>query len=560
MPRHIDRETYRRLYGPTTGDRIRLADTNLVAQVERDDVSYGDEPLWGAGKTIRDSMGMSSHRDQDSTMDLIIANVVVMDPLLGIVKTNIGIKEGRIAAIGRAGNPDITDDVQLVAGANTGWIMGEGMIATPGIVDPHVHLATTSLIPAALSAGTTTIVGMGYGHVSDLGVNPEYHFHRLMEAWEGVPMNVALLARGSASDRYALERSMEMGCGGLKIHEDSASFSSVIDNALTVADEYDVPVCVHTDSNQEGGELEDTVAAIAGRTIHAYHIEGLGGGHPNILELAGDPAILGSSTTPTIPYSVNTYREYGEMRMAVHRMHENLAEDRAFLAWRARGSTVAAESVLHDMGAIAMMSSDSQGMGRIGEVSIRTWQMAHRMKEYYGEAGEHDNERILRYLAKLTINPAIAQGLVHEIGSLAEGKLADIVLWRPEFFGVKPQLVVKNGFVVWSPVGGGNDSTRLGQPQIYRPMFGSLGSAPASLGMAFVSQASIDAGLARKLNVRRRLSAIRDSRHLTKAAFVRNNASPRVRVAPDSLEVEIDGRPVDLPPAETLPMTARYFV
>ncbi len=560
MSRRIDRETYRRLYGPTTGDRIRLADTNLVAEVERDDVAYGDEPLWGAGKTIRGSMGMSSRRMQDSTMDLIIANVVVMDPVLGIVKTNIGIKEGRIAALGRAGNPDITDDIQVLAGANTGWIMGEGMIATPGIVDPHVHLATTSLIPAALSAGTTTIVGMGYGHVSDLGVNPAYHFHRLMEAWESVPMNVALLARGSASARHPLEESMEMGCGGLKIHEDSASFTSVIDNALTVADEFDVPVCIHTDSNQEGGELEDTVAAIAGRTIHAYHIEGLGGGHPNILELAGHPEILGSSTTPTIPYSVNTYREYGEMKMAVHRMHHDLAEDRAFLAWRARGSTVAAESVLHDAGAIAMMSSDSQGMGRIGEVSIRTWQMAHRMKEYSGAVTEQDNARILRYLAKLTINPAIAQGLAHEVGSLAPGKLADIVLWRPEFFGVKPQLVVKNGFVVWGPVGGGNDSTRLGQPQIYRPMFGALGSAPASLGVAFVSQASIDAGLAKKLGIRRRLSAIRDARHLTKADFLHNNASPQVRVAPDTLEVEIDGRPVDLPPAEVLPLTARYFL
>ncbi|MGI4896369.1 MAG: urease subunit alpha, partial [Janthinobacterium lividum] len=513
-------------------------------------------------KTIRDSMGVSSHRDTTSTMDLIIANVVVLDPTLGIVKTNIGIKDGRIVGTGRAGNPDVTDDVDLVAGANTGWIMGEGMFATPGIIDPHVHLATSSLVPAVLSAGTTTIVGMGYGHVSDMGVNPEYHFHRMIEAWESYPLNVALLARGSASDRFSLERNIEMGCAGLKIHEDTASFTSVIDNALTIADEYDVPVCVHTDSNQEGGELADTVDAIGGRTIHAYHIEGLGGGHPNVLELAGNPSILGSSTTPTIPYSVNTYREYGEMKMAVHRMHHDLAEDRASLEWRARGGTVAAESVLHDMGALAMMSSDSQGMGRIGEVSIRTWQLAHRMKEFLGPEDDsgNDNSRILRYLAKMTINPAIAQGLQHEIGSLAPGKLADIVLWRPEFFGVKPQFVVKAGFVVWGPVGPGNDSTRLGQPQVYRPMFGSMGAAPASLGLAFVSQASLDAGLVRKLGVRRKFSAVRDSRHLTKADFVRNNASPRVRVAPDSLDVTIDGVPVDLPPAETLPLTNRYFL
>jgi urease subunit alpha len=560
VPAPMDRSAYARLYGPTTGDRIRLADTNLVAEVERDDTAHGDEPLWGFGKTIRDSMGATSHRSSDSTMDLIIANVVVVDATIGIVKTNIGIKDGRIVGVGRAGNPDTTDGVDLVAGANTGWIMGEGMIATPGTVDPHVHLATTSLIPAALSAGTTTIVGMGYGHVSDMGVNPEFHFHRMIEAWEGCPLNVALLARGSASDRFSLERNIEMGCAGLKVHEDTASFTSVIDQALTIADEHDVPVCVHTDSNQEGGELADTVDAIGGRTIHAYHVEGLGGGHPNVLELAGNPSILGSSTTPTIPYSVNTYAEYGEMKMAVHRMHHDLEEDRASLAWRARGGTVAAESVLHDAGAIAMMSSDAQGMGRIGEVSIRTWQMAHRMKEVLGAGGANDNERILRYAAKLTINPAIAQGLQHEVGSLAAGKLADVVLWRPEFFGVKPQFVVKGGMVVWGPVGPGNDSTRLGEPQVYRPMFGAMGTAPASLGVAFVSQASLDTGLRTRLPVKRRFSAVRDSRHLTKADFVRNNASPRVRVAPDSLEVTIDGRPVDLAPAEVLPMTNRYFL
>lgn len=560
MPHPIDRQTYNTLYGPTVGDRLHLADTNLVAEVEADHTAYGDEPLWGFGKTIRGGMGMSSHRDQDSTMDLIIANVVVIDPLVGVVKTNIGIKEGRIVGLGRAGNPDVTDGVDLVAGANTGWIMGEGMIATAGIIDPHVHLATTSLIPAALSAGTTTVVGMGYGHVSDLGVNPEYHFHRLMEAWEGYPMNVALLGRGSSSDRDPLERNMEMGAAGLKIHEDSASFTSVIDNALSIADDFDVPVCIHTDSNQEGGELEDTLAAIDGRTIHAYHIEGLGGGHPNVLELAGVPHVLGSSTTPTVPYSVNTYAEYPEMKMAVHRMHASLDEDMASLNWRGRGGTVAAESVLHDRGAIAMMSSDSQGMGRIGEVSIRTWQLAHRMKEAFGAEGPNDNARILRYMAKLTVNAAIAQGMAHEIGSLQPGLLADVVLWRPEFFGVKPQLVLKNGFVVWGPVGGGNDSTRLGQPQIYRPMFGSYGLAPASLGVAFVSQAGIDSGLAGRLKIRRRLSAVRNSRHLTKADLVLNNASPQVRVAPDSLEVEIDGVGVDLPPAEVLPMTNRYFL
>ncbi len=560
MPFEVDREQYARLYGPTTGDRVRLGDTNLFAEVERDDVAPGDELLWGFGKTIRDSMQMTSRPGRDSELDLIVAGALILDPVLGIFKASIGIKEGRIVAVGRAGNPDIADDVTLVAGSNTGWIMAEGMIATPGIVDAHVHLATTSLIPAALSAGTTTIVGMGYGHVADLGVNPAYNFHRLLEAWEGIPLNVALLGRGSASGRGALVRNLEMGSAGLKIHEDTAGYPTVVDNALSVADEYDVPVCLHSDSYQEAGELEETLDAIAGRTIHAYHVEGSGGGHPNVLELASQPHVLGSSTTPTVPYTVNTLAEYPDMKAVVHRMHRFLEEDDAALRWRARAGTVAAESVLHDRGAIAMVTSDSQGMGRIGEVATRTWQMAHRMKEVLGADGPNDNDRIRRYLAKITINPAIAQGLAHEIGSLEPGKLADLVLWRPEFFGVKPQLVLKGGFVVWAPVGSGNDSTRLGEPQIYRPMFGSLGAAPASLGVAFVSAAAIENGLAKRVQVRRRLVAVRNARHLTKQDFHHNQASPAVRVDPSTLDVTIDGRLVDLPPAESLPLTQRYFL
>jgi urease subunit alpha len=560
MPFPIERRLYGRLYGPTTGDRVRLGDTNLLVEVERDLAAPGDEPLWGFGKTIRESMQMTSREGRDSALDLIIGGALVLDPVLGIFKGNIGIKDGRIVAIGRAGNPDITDQVDLVSGANTGWIMAEGMIATPGIVDSHVHLATTSLIPAALSAGTTTIVGMGYGHVADLGVNPAYNFHRMLEAWEGFPLNVALLGRGAAADRAAVVRNLEMGSAGLKIHEDTASYATVVDAALSVADQYDVPVCIHTDSHQEAGELEETIEAIAGRTIHAYHIEGTGGGHPNVLELAGQPHVLGSSTTPTLPYTVNTLAEYPDMKAVVHRMHAFLPEDAEALRWRSRAGTVAAESVLHDLGAIGIVSSDSQGMGRIGEVATRTWQTAHRMKEVEGRETRNDNDRVLRYLAKITINPAIAQGLAHEVGSLEAGKLADVVLWRPEFFGVKPQLVLKGGFVVWGPVGSGNDSTRLGQPQIYRPMFGHHGVAPASLGVAFVSQAAIANGLGRRVSLRRRLVPVRNARGLTKAAFVRNQASPRVRVDPATLDVTVDGRPVTLPPAETLPLTQRYFL
>jgi urease subunit alpha len=560
MPFDIDRRLYARLYGPTVGDRVRLADTNLWVEVERDDASPGDETLWGFGKTIRDAMHMTGHSGRDSTLDLIIGGALVLDPVLGIFKGNIGIKDGRIVAIGRAGNPDIADDVEVISGANTGWIMAEGLIATPGIVDSHVHLATTSLIPAALSAGTTTIVGMGYGHVSDLGVNPAHNFHRMLEAWEGFPLNVALLGRGSSAAPDAIVRNLEMGSAGLKIHEDTASYPTVIDTALRVADQYDVPVCIHTDSYQEAGELEDTVAAIAGRTIHAFHIEGTGGGHPNVLELVSQPHILGSSTTPTLPYTVNTVAEYPDMKLVVHRMHGFLPEDAEAVRWRARAGTIAAETVLHDLGAIGIVSSDSQGMGRIGEVSLRTWQTAHRMKEVASAGEGNDNARILRYLAKITINPAIAQGLAHEVGSLEPGKLADVVLWRPEFFGVKPQLVVKGGFVVWGPVGSGNDSTRVGQPQIYRPMFGAHGVAPASLGVAFVSGASIDNGLARRVAVRRRLVPVKNARRLTKAAFHGNTASPAVRVDPRTLDVAIDGRQVDLPPATTLPLTQRYFL
>jgi urease subunit alpha len=560
MPFEIDRSLYARMYGPTTGDRVRLGDTNLLVEVERDEAQPGDETLWGFGKTIRDGLQMSGRAGRDSELDLIIGGALVLDPVLGIFKGNIGIKDGTVVGIGRAGNPDIADDITVVSGANTGWIMAEGLIATPGIVDCHVHLATTSLIPAALSAGTTTIVGMGYGHVSDLGVNPAHNFHRLLEAWEAFPLNVQLLGRGSASDPSAIERNLEMGSGGLKIHEDTAGTSTVVDTALTVAEQYDVPVCIHTDSHQEAGEIDETIAAINGRTIHAYHIEGLGGGHPNVLELCSHDHILGSSTTPTIPYTVNSLAEYPDMKAVVHRMHGFLDEDAVALQWRARAGTVAAETVLHDMGAIAMVSSDSQGMGRIGEVNTRTWQMAHRMKEYLGTHTRHDNERVLRYLAKITINPAIAQGISHDVGSLEPGKLADVVLWRPEFFGVKPLMVVKAGFVAWGPVGSGNDSTRLGQPQVYRPMFGSYGAAPASLGVAFVSQASIDNGLATRLPIRRKLSGVRNARPLTKAKFLHNQASPRVYVDPSSLNVEIDGKPVDLPPAETLPLTQRYFL
>jgi urease subunit alpha len=560
VPFDIKRERYQGLYGPTTGDRIRLADTNLIIEIERDDASYGDEVLAGFGKTQRDGMLATSRGGRDSELDLLISNVVVLDPVLGVRKTSIGIKDGRIAGLGRAGNPDNVDAIELVVGSNTGLITAEGLIATAGTVDSHVHLASTSLIDAALSAGTTTLVGMGYGGVWDQGVMPERNLAMLLPAFESIPINVALLARGSSVDAVALERNVLSGCAGFKIHEDVAGFPEVINSALTVADRFDIPVALHTDGLNESGELADTLAAINGRAVHAYHVEGAGGGHPNLLEIVAEPNILPSSTTPTLPYTVSTTAEHFDMIMTVHRLSRLLAEDVAAVQARVRSGTIAAESLLHDLGAISIMSSDSQGMGRIGEVVTRTWQTAHRMKELRGGAGQHDNDRVLRYLAKYTLNPARVHGLEQHVGSLEPGKLADIVLWHPAFFGVKPQLVLKGGFVVWGLVGDGNATVRVAEPLIYRPMFGALGRAPAELSVAFTSQAALESGLRNRLNLTRQLVPLGPTRGMRKSDLMYNAALPRVEVDPRSPhQVTIDGALVDVPPATELPMAQRYF-
>jgi urease subunit alpha len=560
VPFEIDRRRYAGLYGPTTGDRVRLGDTNLLAEIEYDHTPYGDEPLAGFGKTVRDSMLATSRAGQDSKLDLIVTSALLLDPVLGIVKGNLGIKDGRIVGVGRSGNPEIVDDPALVIGSNTGLVPAEGLIATPGTVDAHVHLSSTSILPAALAAGTTTLVGMGYGGVWDLGVNPEYNLHRVLESFESWPLNVALLGRGSSSDAGALRRNVEQGSAGLKVHEDVAGYPEVIDAALTVAAEQGVTVALHTDSLNESGDLEDTLTAIDGRTIHCYHVEGAGGGHPNILQVVSEPHVIPSSTTPTLPYSVNTIAEHFDMIMIVHRMSYSQDEDRAAVRARVRPATIAAESLLHDMGAISIIASDSQGMGRIGEVVSRTWQLAHRMKELRGAEGPNDNARIRRYLAKYTLNAARSQGLDHEVGSLEAGKLADVVLWRPEFFGVKPQLVIKGGFVAWGSVGDGNGSTRLAEPQIYRPMFGGLGAAPAPLALTFTSPAGLPR-LRRRLATRRRLVAVKPTAGLRKAHLLQNSALPDVLVEPpDGQRVLVDGQPVEVPPAESLPLTRRYFL
>jgi len=565
MPVRLARRDYASWYGPTTGDHVRLADTNLFARIERDDTLPGFEPLVGFGRPVRD--GMLASRDHGpSKLDLVITNVVVMDPVLGIFKSNIGIKDGRIVAIGRAGNPDVMDDVEVLISNATGIIPAEGLIATPGAVDAHVHLSSTSVVSAALSAGITTLVAQGSGGVWDLGVNPVTNLRHLFEAFEGIPLNLAVLGRGS-SDTAQLVEHLEAGCAGFKVHEDVGAFPAVVDACLTIADQSGVQVALHTDGLNEAGSLRETIAAIAGRSIHAYHVEGSGGGHaPNVLEIVSEPNVIGSSTSPTIPYSRNSTAELFDMIVAVHRLSLTIPTDVAAARDRVRASTIAAEDVLHDLGAIAIMSSDSQGMGRIGEVITRTWQLAHRMKELRGggfdpATGEgDDNPRILQYLAKYTINPAIAHGLDHEVGSLEPGKLADIVLWHPAFFGAKPAAVIKGGFVAWAPVGDGMGSTRWSQPLIYRPMFGGLGHAPAALSLAFVAPVAAEARLFERFGLQRRAVPVRNTRGTFKDAMRHNTASPRVTVDPRTLEVTIDGSVVDIPPAEELPLTFRYFI
>lgn len=565
MPHHMNHDDYNAIYGPTVGDRVRLADTNLFIRIDRDDSLAGSELITGFGRPVRDGM-LVGRQPGPSKLDLLVTNVVVLDPVLGVIKTNIGIKDGCIVGVGRAGNPDVTDDIELVLSASTGIVNGDGLIATPGGVDSHVHLSSTSLIGAALTSGLTTLVGQGSGGVWDLGVNPSANLLHIYEAFETIPLNLALLGRGSSS-RDHLEEHIEAGNAGLKIHEDVGAFPAVIDACLKVADETGVQVAIHTDGLNELGSLRETVSAIAGRSIHAYHVEGSGGGHaPNLLEIVREANIIGSSTNPTIPYSKNSLAEQFEMIIAVHRLSSSIETDLAAARDRIRADTIAAEDVLHDLGAISIMSSDSQGMGRIGEVISRTWQLAHRMKELRGggfdvETGDgDDNPRVLQYLAKYTLNPAIAHGLAHQVGSLEPGKLADIVLWHPAFFGAKPQAVIKGGFVAWAAVGDGDGSTRTSQPLIYRPMFGGLGRTPASLSLNFISRQAFDDGFAGRNRLSRKAVPVENTRQTFKRAMRYNDTCPTVRVDRRSFEVEIDGQVVDSPPAESLPLTHRYFV
>ena len=573
MTLSIPRRTYADLYGPTTGDRVRLADTELIIEVEKDFTVYGDEIAFGGGKVIRDGMGQSSRATREGSpgaLDLVITNALIVDHW-GIVKGDIGIKDGRIVKVGKAGNPDTMAgvDPELVVGPSTEVIAGEGKIVTAGGIDAHIHFISPQQITEALSSGVTTMLGGGTGPATGTNattVTPgAWNLARMLQASEAWPVNFGFLGKGNAATRDPLAEQLRAGACGLKLHEDWGTTPAAIDTCLAVADEFDVQVAIHTDTLNEAGYVERTIEAIAGRTIHTYHTEGAGGGHaPDIIRIASFPYILPSSTNPTRPYTVNTIAEHLDMLMVCHHLNPLVPEDVAFAESRIRAETIAAEDILHDMGVLSMISSDSQAMGRVGEVVIRTWQTAHKMKvqrgSLAGDSARNDNERVKRYIAKYTINPAIAHGMDGEVGSLEPGKLADIVLWKPAFFGVKPEMVVKGGFIAWSVMGDANASIPTPQPVLYRPMFGSFGSAPQTTSVVFMSQASVEAGIARQLGLGKRAVAVRNCRTVGKAQMIHNSAMPVLEVDPETYEVRADGELLTCEPAVSLPMAQRYFL
>ena len=564
----IIRRAYADMYGPTTGDRVRLADTELFIEVERDLTLYGEEVKFGGGKVIRDGMGQSQRSQAEGAVDTVITNALILDHW-GIVKADVAITNGRVAAIGKAGNPDVQPGITIIIGPGTEVIAGEGKILTAGGVDAHIHFICPQQVEEALASGITTMCGGGTGPASGTSATTctpgPWHLARMLQAAEGLPVNLAFSAKGNASRPAALEEMLRAGASSMKLHEDWGTTPAAIDCCLSVADRFDVPVMIHTDTLNESGFVEDTIAAFKGRTIHAFHTEGAGGGHaPDILRVAALPNVLPSSTNPTRPYTSNTLDEHLDMLMVCHHLDPNIPEDVAFAESRIRRETIAAEDILHDMGAISMISSDSQAMGRVGEVIIRTWQTAHKMKLQRGSLpgdGAADNTRAKRYVAKYTINPAIAQGLSHEVGSIEPGKLADLVLWSPAFFGVKPDLVIKGGMIACAPMGDPNASIPTPQPVHYRPMFGTLGGALAATCVTFLSGAGMDADVGQKLGLRRMLSTVRDTRGgIGKHSMIHNDATPNIEVDPETYEVRADGVLLTCEPATVLPMAQRYFL
>jgi urease subunit alpha len=566
----MDKKAYAQMFGPTTGDRVRLGDTELIIEVEKDFTNYGDEVKFGGGKVIRDGMGQSQRPSAES-VDVVITNATILDHW-GIVKADVGIKDGRIAAIGKAGNPDVQDNVSIIIGPGTEVIAGEGQILTAGGVDSHIHFICPQQIEEALMSGVTTMLGGGTGPATGTNATTctsgPWNIGKMLQATESMPMNLGFLGKGNASLPLSLEEQLIAGACGLKLHEDWGTTPASIDNCLNVAEKYDVQVAIHTDTLNESGFVDDTLAAFKGRTIHTYHTEGAGGGHaPDIIKAASEPNVLPSSTNPTRPYTINTVDEHLDMLMVCHHLDTAIPEDVAFADSRIRKETIASEDILHDMGVFSMIASDSQAMGRVGEVITRTWQTAHKMKVQRGalsggkgheDSDRNDNFRAKRYVAKYTINPSITHGIDHEVGSIAIGKLADLVLWKPAFFGIKPAMIIKGGFIVAAPMGDPNASIPTPQPVHYRYMFGAFGDAPRHTSVTFTSQAAIDNNVGQRFDLRRRLVACRNTRIITKANMIHNHLTPTITVDAQTYEVRADGDLLTCEPAVTLPLTQLY--
>ncbi len=563
----ITRQAYAEMFGPTVGDRLRLADTELILQVEEDRTVYGDEVKFGGGKVIRDGMGQSQC-DSSTAVDLVITNALIIDHW-GIIKADVGVKDGRIVGIGKAGNPDTQHGVNIIIGPGTEAIAGEGKILTAGGIDAHIHFICPQQIEEALMSGVTTMIGGGTGPATGTNATTctpgPWNISRMLQSLDSFPMNFGLLGKGNASLPGALNEQVEAGIMGLKLHEDWGTTPAAIDCCLSVAEQHDIQVAIHTDTLNESGFVEDTIAAFKGRTIHTYHTEGAGGGHaPDIIKACGEANVLPSSTNPTRPYTINTVDEHLDMLMVCHHLDSAIAEDVAFAESRIRRETIAAEDILHDLGAFSMIASDSQAMGRVGEVITRTWQTAHKMKVQRGslpdDSDQNDNLRIKRYIAKYTINPAISHGISHEVGSIETGKLADLVLWEPAFFGVKPSLILKSGMIAAAPMGDPNASIPTPQPVHYRTMFGAYGGACHATSMLFLSKAAADAGVANKLGLSSMIGSVYGNRSVTKKDMIHNSYQPHIDVDSQTYQVRADGVLLTCEPATVLPMAQRYFL
>ena len=568
MSYRMSRRAYAETFGPTVGDRIRLADTELFIEVEQDYTTYGDEVKFGGGKVIRDGMGQSPITNKDGAVDAVITNALILD-WWGIVKADIGIKDGQIAAIGKAGNPYIQDNVNIIIGPGTEAIAGEGLILTAGGIDTHIHFICPQQIEVAIASGITTMIGGGTGPAAGTSATTctpgPWYMHRMLQAADAFPMNIGFMGKGNSAQPDALEEQVEAGAMGLKLHEDWGTTPAAIDTCLSVADDYDIQVAIHTDTLNEAGFVEDTIAAFKDRVIHTYHTEGAGGGHaPDIIKVCGQANVLPSSTNPTRPYTLNTLDEHLDMLMVCHHLDPNIPEDVSFAESRIRRETIAAEDILHDLGAFSMISSDSQAMGRIGEVIIRTWQTGHKMKVQRGalaqDSERNDNFRAKRYVAKYTINPAITHGIANYVGSIEVGKLADLCLWRPAMFGVKPEMVLKGGMIAWAQMGDANASIPTPQPVYMRPMFGSYGGAMTATSLTFVSKAALKRDIPEKLKLQKKVVAVSGIRKLTKRDMKLNDAMPQMEVNPETYEVRADGELLTCEPATVLPMAQRYFL